>query len=245
LKEILVREGKRIFRHSNYSVLCYKMRQKYKEIDNTIKKLYQSLSKNKDIISNDTVYIFGNGPSLHKIKNKKFFEKQMCFGINYSYEIIPYMNHIFVGEIETFNKILTKVDSKKLILPLGMNYHKTSFREIIIHPEAYYYKIQNPTERLETRKISLEKDAEIFCYSTTTHSAIHIAAYMGAKNIVLIGVDYKNYPNGKVHFESKDGGEDYSNQNWGALGKHRKGDRWITYVLETQGIKVNNISFTI
>lgn len=204
----------------------------------SIQKLYQKY-KGKDI------YIFGTGPSLFKI-NPEDFKDKICFGINYSFEIMPYMDYIFAHVIETYEAIRQVVDNKKLILPntLVRQYYRDRKKNILpnriptSNQEAYIYPLQNPSEKNIAKKhTNLTIDTNFFCWSTTTHSAIHIAAYMGAKNIYLVGMDYKLFPNGKVHFESKHS-PIFGQQAWNALAKHKQGDEWLKQKLKAKKIRL-------
>jgi len=203
----------------------------------TIRKLYKKY-EGKDI------YIFGNGPSLTKI-NPEDFKDKICFGINYSFEKMPYMDYIFVQEVETYEIIKNIIDPSKLIIPVELNFHGTTLRKKIYNKDSYYYNLQNPlVGDLNKKKLSLDigAESEIFSYSTTTHSAIHIAAYMGAKNIFLIGVDYKLFPNGKVHYESKYDKKYHKQMTINTLKKHKKGDEWLKEKLKEYGINLINLS---
>lgn len=198
---------------------------------------------------NKDIYIFGNGPSLFQI-NPEDYKDKICFGINFSFEFMPYMDYIFVHVIETYQAIQKVVDNRKLVLPdtLVRQWYRDSNKNIkpnriqTQNEKAYIYPCQNPAERnINKKHVLLEKGTEIFTWSTTTHSAIHLAAYMGAKNIFLIGVDYQLFPNGKVHFESKYSSI-YGTQNWNANRKHRQGDLWLANQLKMQGVSLINLS---
>jgi len=229
---------------TNYPDIFNQMMAKYRDLprENKIECLWKTMDGRGDISDKDTIFIFGTGPSIHRIRNPLYFKSRMCLGVNYSFEVIPYMDFVCVGEIETYERIRKVKDNHRLILPLGMNHHKTSTRKVIVNKEAIHYKFQNPLTPLGEGKLGLDREALIFTYSTTTHSAIHIAAYMGAKKIFLLGCDYKNYSSGKVHFDSKYGGEAYNMQDWSALGKHRVGDIWLKEELAKMNIKLENIS---
>jgi hypothetical protein len=108
--------------------------------------------------------------------------------------------------------------------------------------EVLVYPIQNPYERnIDKKQLNLDRDTSFFTWSTTTHSAIHAAAYMGARNIYLIGVDYRLFPNGKVHFDSRHSPL-YGAQNWNANSKHRQGDEWLKRQLKQRNINLVNLS---
>lgn len=193
------------------------------------------------------IYIFGTGPSLFKV-NADDFKDKICLGINYSFEVMPYMDYIFVHVIESYEAIRGVVDNSKLILPktLVRQHHRDPSKNILPqrietdNPEAFLYPIQDPSEKnIENRHVHLAIDSNIFVWSTTTHSAIHIAAYMGAKNIFLIGVDYGMYPDKRVHFKSKHNST-YWQQDWNANNKHQEGDLWLKKALGEMDIKVQH-----
>ena len=205
------------------------------EKQQSIRALYQKYAQ-------QDVYIFGNGPSLFKVKLEDFKDK-ICFGINYSFEVMPYMDYILVHEVETYNSIKNVLPNNKLLLPETLVRHhfgdgrveKGPHRIATTNKEAWIYPIQNPYQKnINAKNVCLNKEATIFTWSTTTHSAIHLAAYMGAKNIFLIGVDYKLFPNGKVHFDSKYSSI-YGQQKWNANKKHRQGDEWLKKALAEKG----------
>ena len=103
--------------------------------------------------------------------------------------------------------------------------------------DAYYYNIMSPFIDLEEkclRDLDINVD-DVFCYSTTTHSAIHIGAICGARNIYLIGCDYKKFDNGAVHCNTSS--ETYSRQEWEVLEKHKKGDMFLKKELNNTLIK--------
>jgi 2-polyprenyl-3-methyl-5-hydroxy-6-metoxy-1,4-benzoquinol methylase len=197
----------------------------------------------------ENIYIFGGGPSLLKV-NPEDFRDKICFGINYSFEKMPYMDYILVHEIETYESIRQVIDNKKFLLPetLVRHYYADKRNKDSPHriptenPEAYIYPIQNPYEKnISAKDIRLTKNANIFTWSCTTHSAIHLAAYMGAKNIFLIGVDYKLFADGKVHFDTNHN-LIYGEQNWNVNQKHKFGDEWIAKELKKYAVNVVNLS---
>lgn len=195
------------------------------------------------------IYIFGTGPSLFDAEPEAFKDK-LCFGINYAFEVMPYIDYTFVHVIETYDAIRKVFPNEKLVLPesLVRQWYKerkkniTPVRIEAQNEKAYIYPIQNPYERnLNNKHVRINRETQIFTWSTTTHSAIHLAAYCGAKNIFLIGVDYKLYPNGQVHFESRYS-PIYGAQNWNANKKHRQGDEWLEKELAKLGVNLKNLS---
>ncbi|MEN0006144.1 MAG: FkbM family methyltransferase, partial [Bacteroidota bacterium] len=209
----------------------------------TYTKLYQKYA-GKDI------YIFGSGPSILGV-DPKAFKHKICIGINYTFEKVPFLDYIMVHEIETYESIKHIVDNRRLILPDflvrhsygGKGQSKYPPHLKTNNPKAYIYPVSRDgrSKGLGQRSLSLQRETSIFTFTTTTHSAIHLAAYMGAKNIYLIGVDYQNFEDGKVHFESKYS-RMYGQQNWQVFRRHKRGDEWLRQRLAKFGIHLENIS---
>ena len=210
-------------------------------VGRSITKLYRKY-EDKDI------YIFGCGPSLFQIDPERFRD-EVCFGINFAFEAMPHIDWHFAHVIETYEAMKKVVDPAKMILPETLVRQWNRGQQPILpnriapdSPKSYIYPIQDPYSKLLTSKsTAIEKDTSIFTWSCTTHSAIHLAAYMGAKNIYLVGVDYKPFPGGHTHFESKHL-PSYGEQSWNAMSKHRKGDHWLANELKKQGVNVINLS---
>ena len=194
------------------------------------------------------IFIFGTGPSLFKINPDKFKDK-ICLGVNFAFEIMPHIDYTLIHVKEVFEAIKDHIPATQLILPetlvsqWGNSGKRRSFPNRVNTPNipAYIYPIQNPNiKSLDQKRISLGKTAPIFTWSTTLHSATHIAAYLGARRIFLIGVDYQPYPNGNVHFDSKFYPY-YGKQKWQTFKKHKGGDIWIEKKLEELGVSVINL----
>ena len=182
--------------------------------------------------------------------NPEDYRNELCFGINFAFEKMPYIDYHFLHVIEVYEAIREVVDNRKLILPESLvpqwyrqpSQIKYKNRIPPDNPEVLVYPIQDPKEKSLARKnLSLQADARIFTWSTTTHSAIHLAAYMGARNIFLIGMDYQLFPGGKVHFDSKYYPA-YGQQDWNANRKHRQGEEWLAQNLGRQGVRLRNLS---
>jgi hypothetical protein len=210
--------------------------------ERSIQHLYQQFA-------GQDIYIFGTGPSLMQA-DKAYFKDKICMGINFAFEVLPVMTYILVHDLETYEVIRKLIDNRKLILSETLVNQASSLpgqrhlphRVPVQNDQAWIYPIQDPYEKnINNKKLDLDKEASIFTWSTTTHSAIHLAAYMGAKQIFLIGVDYQLYPNGRVHFPSHHSTA-YAQQNWNAHAKHQIGDRWLADRLGKMGIALTNLS---
>ncbi|HEY3386983.1 MAG TPA: hypothetical protein VGK46_10755 [Saprospiraceae bacterium] len=195
------------------------------------------------------IYIFGTGPSLMK-QNAENFRDKICLGINFAFEVLPVMTYVMVHDVETYEIIRKIIDNRKLILSETLVNQSSTLpghghlphRIPVQNDQAWIYPIQDPYEKnINNKKLDLQKEASIYTWSTTTHSAIHLAAYMGAKNIYLIGVDYMPYPNGKMHFDTRHS-TTYALQKWNKNLKHSQGDEWLQKKLAENGINLKNMS---
>jgi len=148
----------------------------------------RSIIELKNINYGDDVYIIGSGPSLDHI-DPSFFDNKITIGVNQVYKKVS-CDYIVRKEashieqsIESGATVICSLwdsgDIKK-----GKRKKNTDF-----HPNLDYYVF----EHLENRHKSIDysilgTDKIIVSYSTIT-SAIHMAAYMGARNIIIVGHD--------------------------------------------------------
>jgi hypothetical protein len=219
-----------------YRELTKEIDKTYVSMSNSIKRLHKSTDKD--------VVIFCCGPSLLKA-NPEDFDGMLKFSVNFAYEKMP-SDYVFIHEIETYDRISKARGTPGLILPLGMNHHRSKKRRLLTNKLSLFYKMIINHPPMDKRSLDLDIDSTMFSDSATTHSAIHVAAYMGAKKIYLVGVDYKNHDNGLPHFKCSD--EIYSSQ--GPRGdknrpmkSFRKADDWLKKNLKEQhGIELINLS---
>ena len=138
-----------------------------------------------------------------------FFKSEICFGINYAFEKMPFVDYIFVHEKKDYDIIAKIVDNKKLVLPnkLFKHHYRAAKGDLVRYlipfknTEALIYDIQDPHQNvIDLKQVGLKRHSRIFTWSSVMHSAIHVAAYMGAKNIVLVGADYKCVPKWQSSF---------------------------------------------
>jgi len=198
----------------------------------------------------EEIVIFGTGPSL-LLADPDDYREKTCIAINLAFEVVPHIRYYFMHDFDVFKAIERVVPAGQCVLPEtlvrraesdGPAFPGGSTRLPNEASDAWVYRLQNPYERnLAHKSVSLAPDAELFTWSTTAHSAIHFAAFLGAARIVLIGMDYALYAGGKVHFESRHM-PGYGGQRWHALAKHRQGEVWLARELARQGVAVVNRS---
>lgn len=152
---------------------------------------YENIHKGQDI------YIIGSGKSLDFL-DKSFFENKITIGINQTYKFISpnyciRKEHKFIGNVleETDEKVIHFVsmgncggnDTSKV-----KNY--ITNKRVVFFPHFYNRHSLN----------DLPPDGNIVVSHSTITSGIHLAAYMGAKNIILVGHDGGSI-NGEANFK--------------------------------------------
>lgn len=164
---------------------------------NNIKKL-KSL-KNK--YEGKRCFIVGNGPSLN-VEDLERLKNEITFGFNRIYYIFDKTDwrptfycsediQIIQNSIEEINTL----DIEYKFIPIILKHDYS----INIRLATYFNQIYNKNQ-LSMPDFSDDISKYIACGGTVTYSAIQMAAYMGFKEIYLIGVDHSF-----ARYKDKDG----------------------------------------
>ena len=155
----------------------------------------------KNIYLNKTIYILGAGASMNYL-DASFFDDKITIGANriwkfckLSYNLIKHKQ--FIEKAKENNHATTKiVVSKHDCGDIDHELNPTKGVDYVFsHKKGNFDNLeQNFIENLD----SIGIDDDIFSSASTITSCIHLAAYMGAKNIVLVGHD-GGYIDGNVH----------------------------------------------
>jgi hypothetical protein len=136
-----------------------------------------------DTLKGDTVYILGAGPSMDSIPHE-FFKWKITIGINGVFEKFP-----CIYSVMKHNEFLAKAKGKTVRIASeydrGVQGGKTNTAEHIfktIEPHI----VQEPFKHI---KMQILDDERITTGYSTVISAIDIARKMGAKMIILCGID--------------------------------------------------------
>lgn len=148
----------------------------------------KSIKELKNKHQGEDIYILASGKSVDFI-NEDFFDGKIVIGINQAYKKI-WCDYLVRKEVKFIKQsldtdsivIVSEYDSGNLNVT-GKNINTNK----IDHENLYYF------EHLDNKHTTIDKsvfgtDKIVVSFSTIT-SAIHIAAYMGAKNIILVGHD--------------------------------------------------------
>jgi hypothetical protein len=175
-------------------------------------KHYNNIHKNKDI------YVLASGKSVDFIDNS-FFGNKIIIGVNQAYKKVKcsYLvrkEYKLIDESIRLNPTTLHFISKG---DCGANNNKNISYIKENNIKCVVYNHDHNTCSMPP--ILPDNDKLVVSYSTIT-TAIHLAAYMGAKNIILIGHDcgtinnepnFKNYHNENTYKISwKNGKKDYT-----------------------------------
>lgn len=143
----------------------------------------------KDIYKGIDIYVLGSGASMAFIDHS-FFEDKICIGTNSIYKFFPVKYSVIkhkefikdavaAGQIVIYSKHDCGDITKELIVGEIAHY-------VFTHKRG---RFENLEANLQENLDALGKDDDIFVSYSTITSSIHLAAYMGAKNIILAGHD--------------------------------------------------------
>jgi hypothetical protein len=152
-----------------------------------------ALNDFKDIHSGKDIYVIASGKSLDYL-NTDFFDNKITIGVNQVFKKLQ-CTHYLRKEHALINEALDATNPESFIFVCNsnagaqaklnkMNYSTPS--RIIPFDHYHFYPVD--TKQIKANMFDKSEDKLVITYSTIT-SAIHLAHYMGAKNIILVGHD--------------------------------------------------------
>lgn len=154
------------------------------------------LLKNK--YPNSHIAILGAGPSLDLVTKGMLADFDVVMGVNYNAAVFA-CNYVVFHDLKPAEAILDSKQyrSEQLLIPKKL---KTAGGASLICPPEKFANCITFELGIQDSQASLNnKDQPFFHHASTVHTAIHIAAFMGAKSISLFGCDAKIAPDGRSH----------------------------------------------
>ena len=192
----------------------------------------KSIDLLKDVHYDEDVYIIASGASMDYIA-PSFFDGKITMGINQVYK--KYDCTYLVRKEVKF--IQPSLDSGSIVIVseydsgnLDSGEHKLNTNKINHHRLYYFNHLDNQHDKVDTSVIGGDKI--VVSFSTIT-SAMHLAAYMGAANIIICGHD-AGLLDGKMNFHEYF--TDIKDTPWQNWGQYRN---WLK-VIEGQTLAVKN-----
>ena len=184
------------------------------------------LKEFKDIHKDSDIYILASGKSIDFIDNS-YFKNKIVIGINQAYKKIPCQ--YLVRKESFYAKTILEENSDSVVfisrgdcgnidnisLTKTTNCLKNILKNIDNKNIVVYNHNQNEHSKYPSVNIIKDlhdNDSLYVSYSTIT-TGIHLAVYMGAKNIILIGHDCGTL-NGECNFANYHNKETFSHVGW-------------------------------
>lgn len=149
-----------------------------------------NLSDLKNLHPGETIWVLGSGPSLNFIE-REFFDDKICVTVNAvgaTYGLrsfYGYSNYHFPAGRETFGEgLIVAVTLARDTLT--QNPWPGEVPDDVALSEAHSYA--PPGSSWDPYKMP-PPEGQIVYGSSSIHGGIHLAAHLGAKNIVLVGAD--------------------------------------------------------
>ncbi len=183
----------------------YKDRKLIKENRLKVKNPPEAISRFKDIHKGERCFIVGNGPSL-TVRDLDKIAGEYSFGSNRIYNMFPHTKWrpTYYCEADPFVATVIKKEDMRSIINGGSTAF-LSLRSCDDYPDGtkenenvYFYYVKPifgvESIRNETRLPEFSENVPDYFYSglTITYEMIQLAAYMGFKELYIIGCDH-NY----------------------------------------------------
>jgi len=143
----------------------------------------KSIQELAHIYDGHDVYVVASGPSAGFVE-PEFFDNKAAIGVNEAWLRFPNVDYLVRKEA------LRSKAAYMSDIPLVLSRHNCGVLEYARNElEGSYYIFEHVDNQLDKVDLSvIGTDQLIVSWSTIT-SAMHLAAYMGAENIILVGHD--------------------------------------------------------
>lgn len=146
----------------------------------------------KDIHSSKDIYVIASGKSLDYL-NTDFFDNKITIGVNQVFKKVS-CTYYLRKEHAIINEALNATHPESFVFVCmsnagtGAKFDKSKNSSTRIIPFNHYNFNATDKSQINATMFNKSDDKLVITYSTIT-SAIHLAHYMGAKNIILVGHD--------------------------------------------------------
>ncbi len=180
------------------------------------------MSKNFSELKNkhlgEDIWIISAGSSMNYI-NPNFFKNKITVGQNHVYKHFP-CSYILMKdcmEEPRFPRSIKELNQLNIPLIFSKYYkgYHSKQKNIVEHNNAYAFSHNPRITHLEEEITNLSDDDIVVSKSSIT-SLIHVAAYMGAKNIILCGHDCGTL-DGNLYYEGYVENDWTSSANWSGI----------------------------
>lgn len=165
---------------------------------------FQDISSLKNTCKGQDIYVIGSGTTCNYIK-KSFLSNKITIGINQVY--VKYdCDYIILKDNQSFEYLFSKNLKSKIIISeyssgvydFGFNLFKINRN--INFDNIFYFKHNNNVGKKDVNFMNINNDKYLLVSWSTVVSAVNLAIHLGAKNIILVGIDEKIL-DGKYNFD--------------------------------------------
>ena len=188
---------------------------------------YKNITELKNIHKGEDIWVIAAGASMNFVNNS-FFDNKITIGVNQVHRLFrcDYAVMKDLGESDRFDESIRELKDSKTKL-LFSKFHAGHYRSGENKPEYsdnFYVFNHNDNGSYKKADGSLDLDVigspdHIIAIRSTLTSSIHLAAYLGASNIMICGsdggkVDGKSYMDGYTQNHWKSGGNNPGIGEW-------------------------------
>jgi len=137
----------------------------------------------KDIHRGQDIYVIGSAASMNHVR-PSFFENKVAISVNYAYRQFPCEWVVTKDLCQTeYNEVGHRLITSDYLWGIYREKQQVFYGQ---EPYFVFTHVDNLTDEIDLDVIGSEK---IFVGKSSLTSAMHVAAHMGAANIILCGVD--------------------------------------------------------
>ncbi|MFA5766661.1 MAG: glycosyltransferase [Candidatus Paceibacterota bacterium] len=148
--------------------------------------------------ANTRIAVLGAGPSLDLVTKGILDDFDVVIGVNWNALVFD-CDYVVFHDLKPAESVM---DAKRylpnqLFIPKKL---KTGAGKTLVEPQEKFFDCITYELGPQDRDSCLNnKDQPFFHHASTVHTAIHIAAFLGAKSITLFGCDARLAPDGRSH----------------------------------------------
>lgn len=145
----------------------------------------------KNLHRGEDIYVLGSASSV-KYYEPKFFEDKVTIGINYIYRRLP-CRYVLCKELpqDAFNELLAyTVVPTRLVASRYRCGGQAGQQSKNVYEGGHWWVFDHPPNQHTGVDWSVLGSDDSLCVSLSSiTSAMHLAAYMGCKNLIMVGID--------------------------------------------------------
>ncbi len=185
-----------------------------------IRMKYKSISDLKDKYKGEDIWVIMAGASMDYVE-PSFFDGKVTIGLNQVYKRYR-CNYVVMKDCEEgprYPRSIKELQKDGIPLIFSKGYKgQDAHGNQPNHKDAYRFNHNKPHKNPYEEQLNALEPDEIFVSKSTVSSGLHIAAYLGAKNIMICGHDCGEI-DGKRYFEDYMEKDWKSSDNWDAIKK--------------------------